>query len=127
MRNPYADKSLDELMAMLGGQGMPELADKFAPASVSKDFHPDEKLAMFMAGLHGTEQGRQFFHWLESLTVEAPYPLTKLTKDELSFAAAIHQSRSAVGETIRAALRQGALLIEEKNKQKDAKHEKSSG
>lgn len=100
-----------ELQAQFGSGDWRELEEMFKPALVTRDFEPDEKLKRFAAACWSSGEGRAFIDWLFDLTCRAPYPVTSQDMNDLAFAAAKHQARAAVGETLAACICDGLKIL----------------
>jgi hypothetical protein len=107
--------SLEDIERQIDAKGWDFFERQFTPANISKQFEPDDDLKIHLAALAQTELGRRLFDWLLDLTCRAPYPFTVEDRDTLAFAAAKHQARAAIGETIVKAIADGRKLLNAKH------------
>ena len=96
----------------ISDQEWDELCEQFAPAPAPGDFRPNDQTLKTIAALHSDPNTKPAIEWLLNITVNAPYPVTGQGIEELAFAAAKHQARVAVGETIIKAIKEGQKLID---------------
>ena len=108
--------STSRLMEMAAGRDTQTLQEAFAPAHTHHNFNPLDEVKMSLALLARNAGSRPVIEWLLDLTMRAPYPVTSQNRDDLAFAAAKHQARAAVGETILVAIREGEKLLDQKAK-----------
>lgn len=109
---PLAMGSLEEIEQAMGSNGWNFFADQFGPAVVSQSFDPGADFKKNLAAFARTGLGREIIDWLLDLTCRAPYPVTSQDMQDLAFAAAKHQARAAVGETIVKAIADGNDILD---------------
>lgn len=113
---PLAMGALEEIERELerraGAQGWEFLEQQFAPAMVAQNFDPGDEFKRNIAAFARTAFGRSIVDWLLDLTCRAPYPVTSQIMHDLVYAAAKHQARAAVGETIVKAIADGNALLD---------------
>lgn len=109
---PPAMGSLEEIEQAIGANGWDFFRDQFGPAVVAQSFDPGNDLKKNLAAFARTGLGREIIDWLLDLTCRAPYPVTSQSLHDLAFAAAKHQARAAVGETIIKAIADGNALLD---------------
>ncbi len=109
---PLAMGSLEEIERMVGAKGWDFFEERFGPALVAQNFDPGDEFKRNMAAFARTAFGRGIVDWLLDLTCRAPYPVTSQDMQDLAFAAAKHQARAAVGETIVKAIADGNALLD---------------
>lgn len=109
---PLAMGSLEEIERMVGAKGWDFFEERFGPALVAQNFDPGDEFKRNMAAFARTAFGRVIVDWLLDLTCRAPYPVTSQDMQDLAFAAAKHQARAAVGETIVKAIADGNALLD---------------
>lgn len=103
--------TFEELERQFGTKGWDFFREQFAPALVSQSFDPGEDFKKNLAAFARTDLGRRIVDWLLELSCRAPYPVTSQDMQDLAFAAAKHQARAAVGETIIKAIADGNQLL----------------
>lgn len=109
---PAAMGSLEEIEKAMGANGWDFFAKQFAPAVVAQSFDPGQEFKRNLAAFSRTGLGREIVDWLLDLTCRAPYPVTSQDMQDLAFAAAKHQARAAVGETIVKAIADGNAILD---------------
>lgn len=103
-----------DLLDMVSGLHFPDMQAAFHPAAThGGNFEPSDHVKMAAAILWRAGEGREFVEWILDLTMRAPYPVTSQDPHDLQFAAAKHQARAAVGETVLLAIRKGEQLLDE--------------
>lgn len=101
------------LLDLVNGLDFPGQETAFHPAQVhAGGFEPSDKVKIAAAILWRAGEGREFVEWILDLTMRAPYPVTSQNPHDLQFAAAKHQARAAVGETVLLAIREGERLLD---------------
>lgn len=90
------------------------LEKSIRPADVPKDFDPGDFMKQQIAAFYGTQDGRAIIDWLFDLTLRAPYPHVGSSRDSAWIAAAKHEARVAVGQTIARAIVDGKELFNRK-------------
>jgi hypothetical protein len=106
--------STSDLIDMVTGRDFSDQKAAFHPAATHPgNFEPSEQVMMAAAILWRAGEGREFVEWILDLTMRAPYPVTSQEPHDLQFAAAKHQARAAVGETVLLAIRKGEQLLDQ--------------
>ena len=103
--------AFEELEKQFGAKGWDFFSERFSPALVAQSFDPGEDFKKNLAAFARTELGRRIVDWLLDLTCRAPYPVTTQDMQDLAFAAAKHQARAAVGETLVKAIADGNVIL----------------
>lgn len=109
---PLAMGSLEEIERAIGANGWEFFREQFGPAVVAQGFDPGADFKKNLAAFARTGLGREIVDWLLDLTCRAPYPVTSQDLQDLAFAAAKHQARAAVGETIVKAIAEGNAILD---------------
>lgn len=90
--------------------------DEFLPAAVADTFRPADDVLIAIWRLSQTGEGERIFAWLYDLTLNAPYPATGGSFENTALAAAKHQGRAGVGQTLKKAVAEGRRLDDIRNK-----------
>lgn len=109
---PLAMGSLEEIERQIGAKGWEFFEQQFSPAVLPQTFDPGDEFKRNLAAFARTAFGRGIVDWLLDVTCRAPYPVTSQTMEDLAFAAAKHQARAAVGETIVKAIADGNAILD---------------
>jgi hypothetical protein len=106
--------STSELLDMVTGREFSDQKAAFHPAATHPgNFEPSDQVKVAAAILWRAGESREFVEWILDLTMRAPYPVTSQEPHDLQFAAAKHQARAAVGETVLLAIRKGEQLLDQ--------------
>jgi len=106
--------STSDLLDLVTGREFSDQKAAFHPAATHPgNFEPSDKMMMAAAILWRAGEGREFVEWILDLTMRAPYPVTSQDPHDLQFAAAKHQARAAVGETVLLAIRKGEEMLDQ--------------
>ncbi|MGL4490522.1 MAG: hypothetical protein ACRCU5_13880 [Rhizobiaceae bacterium] len=119
--HPYADASLDDLVALLGGADLQTLQRQALPSPKRDPSMPDDIVLRYAAVLYRQETGRQFINALFERTLLIDEPKTFPTFEATALASSKREALQGFGRVLLAMIAEGERLL---TQPKDASYEK---
>ncbi len=104
-------QTLDELLAQ-GGEGWDFFRDLLPPQAQPDPCRPADRVAVFLAALVQTADGRELIEWLMDITLRMPLRVTGSTIEQTALHAAARQGINGVGEAVLAAIAYGQARLD---------------
>lgn len=95
-----------------------DLEGSFFPAGTADSFDPGDDMKEVLFHFSNTPEGRRIVEWLADLTCRAPYPHVGNSLEAAGIAAAKHEARAAVGQTLMRAIAEGEQIWKAKKESK---------